>query len=126
MRLRGLLVALAAVLITATIAACSSSDSAGGVQLTWYASNESGGPFQEIAKRCSDQSGGAYHIRVELLPKDADQQRELLVRRLAADDPSVDLMVMDVIWVPEFASAGWVLPWPDDVASKVTEHRLRP
>jgi multiple sugar transport system substrate-binding protein len=60
-----------------------------------------------------------------LLPKDADQQRELLVRRLAARDSSVDLMVMDVIWVPEFASAGWIEPWDDDAAAVATRGRLR-
>ena len=107
-------------------AACSGGSGGGPVTLVWYASNESGGPFQAIAERCASESGGAYEIKVELLPKDADQQRELLVRRLAAEDPSVDLMVMDVIWVPEFASARWVAPWPDDVARRVTDGRLPP
>jgi multiple sugar transport system substrate-binding protein len=110
--------------VVLALSACSGDQQSGAVTLTWYASNESGGPFQAIAETCSQQSGGAYDIRVELLPKDADQQRELLVRRLAAGDPSVDLMVMDVIWVPEFASARWVADWPTDVAQQATEGRL--
>ena len=37
------------------------------------------------------------------LPNIADQQRELLVRRLAAEDDSIDLASLDVIWTAEFA-----------------------
>lgn len=103
---------------------CSSGDESGSVQLTWYASDESGQPFAAVAERCTEESGGRYSIDLALLPKDADQQRELLVRRLAAEDSSVDLMVMDVIWVPEFASAGWILPWDDAAAAIATEGRL--
>ena len=42
------------------------------------------------------------------LPNDADQQREQLVRRLAAKDSDIDLISMDVIWTAEFAEAGWI------------------
>jgi multiple sugar transport system substrate-binding protein len=77
-----------------------------------------------VADRCSEESGGQYQIELALLPKDADQQRELLVRRLAAEDSSVDLMVMDVIWVPEFASAGWIEPWDGNAAATATNGRL--
>jgi multiple sugar transport system substrate-binding protein len=103
---------------------CSSNDEAGPVRLTWYASDESGSPFKSVADRCSQESNGRYQIDLALLPKDADQQRELLVRRLAAEDSSVDLMVMDVIWVPEFASAGWIEPWEGEAADTATRGRL--
>ena len=42
------------------------------------------------------------------IPADADQQREQLVRRLAAKDSDIDLIGMDVIWTAEFANAGWI------------------
>jgi multiple sugar transport system substrate-binding protein len=54
------------------------------------------------------------------LPADADQQREQLVRRLAAGDDDIDLMGMDVIWTAEFAAAGWLLPWTRARAAQVT------
>ena len=41
-------------------------------------------------------------------PSDADGQREQLVRRLGAEDSSIDLIGMDVIWTGEFANAGWL------------------
>jgi multiple sugar transport system substrate-binding protein len=59
------------------------------------------------------------------LPSDADQQREQLVRRLAAKDRSIDIIGMDVIWTPEFAEAEWILPWPEKTASRITAGRLR-
>lgn len=59
------------------------------------------------------------------LPADSDQQREQLVRRLAAGDRDIDLLGMDVIWTPEFAAAGWISPWSDAYAGKVTG-RLAP
>ena len=46
------------------------------------------------------------------LPNNADEQREQLVRRLAAEDSDIDLISMDVIWTAEFAEAGWILPVP--------------
>jgi multiple sugar transport system substrate-binding protein len=69
-------------------------------------------------------SGGAYRIELAPLPVDADQQREQLVRRLAAEDRDIDIIGMDVIWTPEFAAAGWILPWTEESAQRVTEGRL--
>ena len=93
--------------------------------LHWYVFNEPSGAFAEAADNCAQSSGGDYRIAIVPLPADADQQREQLVRRLAAGDHDVDLLGMDVIWTAEFAAAGWILPWPDDVARKITG-RLEP
>jgi multiple sugar transport system substrate-binding protein len=92
--------------------------------LNWYVFNEPSGAFIEAARRCSDASGGAYRIRVVPLPADADQQREQLVRRLAARDPTIDIIGMDVIWTAELAEAGWILPWPGKLAQRATAGRL--
>jgi multiple sugar transport system substrate-binding protein len=58
------------------------------------------------------------------LPNIADQQRELLVRRLAAEDDSIDLASLDVIWTAEFAQAEWILPWEGDRRSAAEEGKL--
>jgi multiple sugar transport system substrate-binding protein len=58
------------------------------------------------------------------LPADADQQREQLVRRLAARDRDIDIIGMDVIWTAEFARAGWILPWPEEQSRVAREGRL--
>jgi len=44
-----------------------------------------------------------------------------LVRRLAAQDSSIDLMSLDVVFAPELAQAGFLAPMPADLASRVTE-----
>ena len=47
---------------------------------------------------------------------DADPQREQLVRRLGAEDSSVDLIGMDIPWTAEFANAGWLRPYTGALA----------
>ena len=93
-------------------------------QLTWYVYDERSGAFAEAAQRCSAAAGGRYEIALAPLPADADQQREQLVRRLAARDSDIDIIGMDVIWTAEFAEAGWVLPWRGHSAGEAREGRL--
>jgi multiple sugar transport system substrate-binding protein len=101
---------------------CGSDESSGqGVDLNWFVATQPGGTIQEVAKRCSDESNGRYTVNVELLPTDASQQREQLVRRLGAKDSTVDLIGMDVIWTAEFANAGWLREWTEPLRSQVTK-----
>lgn len=115
--------ALAVMLGSVAIAGCTgSSDSAGsGTTLTWFVFPEPGGAYDEAAKVCTESSEGEYNIQIELLPTDADGQREQLVRRLGAEDSSIDIIGMDVIWTAEFANAGWIKEWTGDLAEEVTD-----
>jgi multiple sugar transport system substrate-binding protein len=124
MRVRGRLIgAIAAVGAALGIAACGSSGSANGaVTLRWFIFNEPSGAPQKIAARCSAQSGGKYNIKFELLPSQADQQREQLVRRLGAKDSTMDLLGLDVVWTGEFANAGWIAPVPASTARVVSRN----
>ena len=117
-----LLVALALI-----ASACGSGGDEGGVPtVKWYSYEEPGGSFVSAAERCGKESDGRYRIELVTLPNNADEQREQLVRRLAAEDSDIDLISMDVIWTAEFAEAGWILPFPDEEAQQVTEGRLEP
>jgi multiple sugar transport system substrate-binding protein len=120
LRVSGLALFVAFALVP-LISGCGSSSSGGTPTLNWFVATQPGGTIQDVAERCTKESKGEYKINVELLPTDASQQREQLVRRLAAKDSSVDLVGMDVIWTAEFANAGWVKPWPEDLAKQVTE-----
>jgi multiple sugar transport system substrate-binding protein len=93
-------------------------------RLRWYVFDEPSGAFEQAASRCTEASQGRYRIQLAPLPSDADQQREQLVRRLAAGDPDIDIIGMDVIWTAEFAQAGWVLPWQGEAAGRAREGRL--
>ncbi|HLK95454.1 MAG TPA: extracellular solute-binding protein, partial [Nocardioidaceae bacterium] len=118
-RRRSLGGAAAAAVLASTLAACGG-DAGATNALTWYINPDSGGQA-EIAQRCSDESGGAYTIEVAQLPRESSAQREQLVRRLAANDASIDLISLDPPYIPEFAEAGFLAPVPEDVAERVTE-----
>jgi multiple sugar transport system substrate-binding protein len=110
----------AVLLVTAgTLAACGSDDG-GASTLTWYVNPDSGGQA-EIAGRCTEEAGGAYTIEVAQLPRESAAQREQLIRRLAAEDSSIDIMSLDPPYIPEFAQAGFLAPVPEDVGERVTE-----
>ena len=119
---RGVIVAASAVMLGMGVAACGDDASAGKTPtLTWFIFNEPSGAPQKIADACSKQSNGAYKIKFEYLPSQADQQREQLVRRLGAKDSSLDLMGLDVVWTGEFANAGWLKPVPPKTAAAVSD-----
>lgn len=116
---RGVASAAALMVTAGTLAACGG-DSGGASTLTWYINPDSGGQA-EIASRCTDEAGGAYTIEIAQLPRESSQQREQLIRRLAAEDSSIDIMSLDPPYIPEFAQAGFLAPVPEDVAERVTE-----
>lgn len=100
-----------------TLAACSNGDS-DVAQLNWYINPDGQETLTEIADRCSTDT---YNIAIQLLPASATDQRTQLARRLAAGDSSTDLMSLDPVFVPEFANAGWLERFPDDVADRVVD-----
>jgi len=108
-------------LVVVLLASGGDSDAAKGRTLTFFVAIQPGGSIEEVSKRCSEESNGRYTIEPEFLPTDASQQREQLVRRLGADDSSIDVIGMDVIWTGEFANAGWVEEWTGKRKKEVTE-----
>src|SRR3954449_6117523 len=118
---------IAAVLALAALVAagCGGSDDKNGrATINLWVFQEPSGSFTDAAKRCSDQSGGRYKIVFNALSNDADQQRQSLVRRLAAKDSSIDIAGMDVVWTAEFAEANWSKAWPTKFAREVSQGTL--
>lgn len=108
--------ALAALALTSgLLAACGGSDD--GTTLTWYINPDSGGQAA-IAEKCST---GDYTIETQVLPQDASQQRIQLSRRLAAQDPEIDLMSLDPPFTAEFANAGYLAEVPQDAIQQLKE-----
>jgi multiple sugar transport system substrate-binding protein len=114
---------VAAAGVAALVAGCGSSSN-GPVTLNWYVFPEPSGSFQTAATNCSKASGGQYNIKISFLSTSSDQQRVSLVRRLAANDPSIDILAMDVDWTAEFATAKWILPVPAGLASQIRSQDL--
>ncbi|HET7321323.1 MAG TPA: ABC transporter substrate-binding protein [Longimicrobiaceae bacterium] len=115
----------AACLAASVLAACGGDQAPGGpVTLHFYAPPDVSGAYQQVADDCTAQSRGRYRIVYHKLPAAADAQRQQMVRRLAARDESMDLLGLDITWPAEFAEAGWIRPWPDSLAERVSRGTL--
>lgn len=119
---RGIGLAAAATLV-ASLAACGGGDDGGVPTINLFGGASATG-FQDLIDGCNEQSDGAYKIVGNLVPSDADGQREQMVRRLAASDEGMDLIGMDVVWTAEFAEAGWIIPMTDEQRAQVEEGTL--
>ena len=105
------------------VAACGGgSESSGNIR--WYVFQEPSGAYNDAVANCNEAAGGRYTIELVPLPTSADQQRELVVRRLAAEDSDIDIIGMDVIWTAEFAEAGWIREWTGANRSEVEQGTL--
>ncbi|HVE96673.1 MAG TPA: ABC transporter substrate-binding protein [Pseudonocardiaceae bacterium] len=112
--------ALAAVLL---LAGCGSGD--GGVVLRFYTPADGADQYAQAAAECTQAAGGRYRIEQRTLPRQADDQRLQLARRIVGGDETIDLLGMDVTWTAEFAEAGWIRPFPPDAAADVREGTLK-
>ena len=118
---------LAVLATVAFLTACGVGGDEGGTgarAINWYVFNEPGGSYDKAVADCNKEAGGKYQINYVKLPLDANQQRELIVRRLAAEDDSIDLIGMDVIWTAELAEAGWIQPWEGERRTVAEEGKL--
>ncbi|WP_040160393.1 extracellular solute-binding protein [Mobilicoccus massiliensis] len=127
------LVAAVCVAGGSSLAACAGNDTSGDARaLTWYINPDSGGndPSKtgqaNLAKKCTDASGGKYRIVTQVLPNSASDQRQQLLRRLAAGDEGVDIMSMDPVFVAEFAEAGFLTEVPKDKQQALQEDAVKP
>jgi multiple sugar transport system substrate-binding protein len=112
-------------LATSLLTGCGDSEPAGPAVLNWYNFPDDSGALQQAATDCGRASDGRYTIRYHKLPRAADGQRQQLVRRSAAHDKALDILGLDVTWAPEFAEAGWILPWTGENRRRATEGTLR-
>ncbi|HKK27023.1 MAG TPA: ABC transporter substrate-binding protein [Gemmatimonadota bacterium] len=103
---------LVAVLLVAVLAlAACGGESDQGVVLTFPGSAV--GAEARVLRTQLDRFMAAHPgIRVEqrVTPDAADQRHQLYVQWLNARAPEPDILQLDVIWTPEFAAAGWILP----------------
>jgi len=117
--------AAAAVVGVAMLVGCGSR-TAGHVVLAFDTGTQGADEYRVAAAECSKASGGRYAIEQRTRPaKDTDDQRVHLARRLAAHDAGLDILEMDVVWTAEFAQAGWLLPYPPEVARQIEQGTLR-
>ncbi|CAI9409899.1 extracellular solute-binding protein [Nocardioides sp. T2.26MG-1] len=114
---RGLAAAAAVTMLSGVLAACSASADSGKPTLIWYINPDAGGQ-DKVAENCSTDD---YTISTQVLPQDANQQRIQLARRLAAEDPEIDIMSIDPPFTAEFANAGYLAELPQELQNKLKE-----
>jgi multiple sugar transport system substrate-binding protein len=125
MRGGNLVAVLTAAVALTVLSGCGSDGGGGGSKtINWYVFNEPGGAYEAAVKTCNEKANGRYKINYVRLPTDANAQRELVVRRLAAKDSDIDVIGMDVIWTAEFAEAKWILPWTGVRRAEATAGKL--
>ncbi len=72
-----------------------------------------------------ERSNPGVRVVREIGPQSSTQLHDLISQKLKNRDSSVDVVVMDVIWPAEFASAGWVLPLDSFFTANEQQHFLR-
>jgi multiple sugar transport system substrate-binding protein len=65
-------------------------------------------PIPELLREFEARHPGVQ-VASEVLPWNADEQHQFYVINLEGGRAGFDVLMMDVIWVPEFARAGWLL-----------------
>ncbi|MEU8188187.1 ABC transporter substrate-binding protein, partial [Micromonospora carbonacea] len=112
----------AALTLLAPLAACGSGGDGGTPTINLYYPPEQN--LQKVVDDCNTQAQGRYRIAYRVLPRQADDQRVQLVRRLAAGDTGMDVLGLDVTWTQEFASADWIREWTGPDRAEVEEGTL--
>ncbi|HEX2911313.1 MAG TPA: ABC transporter substrate-binding protein [Chloroflexia bacterium] len=69
-------------------------------------------PTGTIKKIIADYNSKNTGITIDYqeLPQDSTENKNKYTTVFAAKDPSIDVLASDIPWVPEFGSAGWLLP----------------
>jgi trehalose/maltose transport system substrate-binding protein len=63
--------------------------------------------FEKLIDRFEKENPG-IKVKDEILPSSTDEQHQFYVINLEGKSPDFDVLSMDVIWVSEFARAGWL------------------
>ena len=71
-----------------------------------------------------NESQDKVEVQTVILPQDANTVHDDFVNKLASGDTSIDVMGLDVTYISEFGSAGWLADLSDLVDPSLTEGML--
>lgn len=83
-----------------------------------------GEPTQKIVDQFN-ASQDKIKVETVLLPQDANVVHDDFVNKLATGDTSIDIMGLDVVYIAEFASAGWLADLGQYFDSNVTNTMIK-
>lgn len=90
-------------------------DEAGGRTVIRYAGTAVGAEGAVLARQVARFAELHPDVAVEIVatPDAADQRHQLFVQWLGAASDTPDVLQLDIVWTPELAAAGWLLPLDD-------------
>jgi ABC-type glycerol-3-phosphate transport system substrate-binding protein len=94
------------------LSACSGASTSTGPAVITFPISALGAEGQVLVRQLSRFMAANPGIKVvqRVTPDAADQKHQLYVQWLNAGASDPDVLQLDVIWTPEFAAAGWILP----------------
>ncbi|ADL08478.1 ABC transporter substrate-binding protein [Thermosediminibacter oceani] len=131
--LKPLALLLIATLVAGMLSGCSSgnnnnvpagSGSGSEVVTITYASGKDSTPATKKLIEAFEKKYPNIKVKFLELPQSPDDQHNAYVTALSAGDSSMDVIALDIIWPPEFAAAGWVLPLDDKFTPEMREKFL--
>jgi multiple sugar transport system substrate-binding protein len=98
-----------------TVLVCCASEAGDTDTVITFPASAVGAEAQLLARQLERFMLEHPRIRIEprKTPDAADQRHQLYVQWLNAGAGDPDILQLDVIWTPEFAAAGWILPLDD-------------
>ena len=85
------------------------SNDAKQVTITWQRGKDTTSATQEL-KNAFEIKYPSIKINYSELPATSSEQYNTYANALAAGDDNADVITVDIVWVPEFASSEWLLP----------------
>jgi multiple sugar transport system substrate-binding protein len=106
-----------------TLGGCAAGQESGAVTLVFKYARILGNadPLPGLLRQFEAAHPGV-RVQGEALPWTSDDQHQFYVINLEGRSPGFDVMMLDCIWVPEFARAGWLL----DLTSQLAPDELAP
>jgi multiple sugar transport system substrate-binding protein len=85
-----------------------SESAVGAVEITFIHSKIPGITYLSSVVQAFERENPGIHVREQILPSNSDDQHQFYAINMPAGATDFDVIDMDVIWVPEFARAGWI------------------
>ncbi|MBA4700356.1 MAG: extracellular solute-binding protein [Ruminococcus sp.] len=94
-------------------------------EVTFVSGNDQTGALDEMIAAFNEEYPNVT-IDHQLLPGNSDDVKKSLMTSLAAGDSEPDVFECDIIWVSQFAAAGWLLDVTDNLEAKADEYLAGP
>lgn len=90
------------------------------VTIRFLGGPDNGGGWKEIIRRF-EKANPSIHVEMVEGPAATNTREDMYSAAFLAGESTYDLVYMDIIWVPKFAAAGWIVPLDDRFPPKKQE-----